>query len=60
MRKPMLKPFKCEFSAPNGVALYLFEDGSWVIENFTDQPANVTLSGRAISVAARGWAKEWK
>lgn len=60
MRKPMLKPLKREFSAPNGVALYLFEDGSWVIENFTDQPANVTLSGRAISVAARGWAKEWK
>ena len=41
IRLHMLQPFKTTFRAPNKVALYLFADGSWVIENFNDQEAAV-------------------
>jgi hypothetical protein len=60
LRSLMLAPFKTTFSAPNQVALYLFHDGSWVIENFTDQPVNTTLNGASLTVAARGWIHRWK
>ncbi|MBE7503528.1 MAG: hypothetical protein HS113_25215 [Verrucomicrobiales bacterium] len=46
--------------APNQVGLYLFTDGSWVIENFNDQPVEVELNGRKLVVEARGWQKLWK
>ncbi len=59
-RSPMLQPFKRSFRAPNQVALYLFSDGSWVIENFNDTEARVELDGRTRSVPPRGWVMEWK
>lgn len=60
LRRPLLAPFHVSFSAPNQVALYLFQDGSWVIENFTDEDAVIRLNDRSLSVPARGWRKQWK
>jgi hypothetical protein len=59
LRQPLLRPFKTRFRAPNQVGLYLFKDGSWVIENFNDQPAEVELNGRKLTVEPRGWQKMW-
>jgi hypothetical protein len=59
IRQPLLKPFGRTFKAPNRVALYLFSDGSWVVENFGDQPATVQLDDVDMEVAARGWRCEW-
>lgn len=60
LREPLLRPFETSLRAPNQVGLYLFTDGSWVIENFNDQPAEVELNRRRIAVEARGWQKLWK
>ena len=60
LRAPLLKPFKATFKAPNRVALYLFEDGSRVVENFTDEPVEVELDGTTRKVGARGWILAWK
>ena len=59
LRAPLLRPLKSSFLAPNQVALYLFGDGSWVVENFNDKPAAVELNGKKITVAARGWVHQW-
>lgn len=59
MRVPLLRPFKTSFRAPAGVALYLFRDGSWVVENFKDEALSVELTGSAQRVAARGWTYQW-
>jgi hypothetical protein len=60
LRKPLLQPFKVAFQAPNKVALYLFRDGSWVVENFQDEPADVQLNGQQLTIPARGWQYQWK
>jgi hypothetical protein len=60
LRASLLKPFQATFTAPNQVALYLFKDGSWVVENFNDGPAQVELNGQAFTVAARAWQYRWK
>ena len=60
LRAPLLKPFRAGLRAPNQVALYLFKDGSWVVENFNDREASVELSGRSFSVSARGWRMQWE
>jgi len=60
LRAPLLRPLKSSFRAPNQVALYLFKDGSWVVENFNDQDASVELNGEKLSVPARGWMYRWK
>jgi hypothetical protein len=59
LRTPLLLPFKATLKAPNQVALYLFRDGSWVVENFTDEAVRAELNGRALTVAARGWQQHW-
>lgn len=59
LREPLLKPFKVNFKAPNGVALYLFKDHSWVIENFNDVPASVEMNGQAMDIEPRGWKYLW-
>src|SRR5208337_3226073 len=53
VRAPLLKAFKASFHAPNRVALYLFTRGGWVIENFNDEPVDVTLNGHPQHIAAR-------
>jgi len=59
LRAWLLRPFKITFRAPNRVALYLFKDGSWVVENFNDQPAAVGLNGQTLNIEPRGWAQRW-
>lgn len=60
LRTPLLAPLKKTFRAPNQVALYLFRDGSWVVENFNDEAANVELNGERLTIAARNWRHLWK
>jgi hypothetical protein len=59
-RKPLLRSVGHHFEAPTRVSLYLFEDGSWVIENFKAEPAAVKLDGTTHTVPARGWVQQWK
>ena len=59
LRAPLLKPFKASFQAPNRVALYLFTHGGSVIENFNDEPVDVTLNGKPVHIAARAWNYRW-
>jgi hypothetical protein len=59
-RRPLLRPVGHTFRAPNKVALYLFGDGSWVIENFNDQPVTVELDGISQIVEPRSWVQHWK
>jgi hypothetical protein len=60
LRAPLLRGLKTNFRAPNQVAFYLFSDGSWVVENFNDQPAEAELNGTKLAVEARNWRHEWK
>ena len=60
IRALLLQPLSTTFRAPNQVGLYLFADGSYVVENFGDQEAAVELNGAAIKVPARGWVTRWK
>ncbi len=60
IRSPLLKPFKVSCRAPARVALYLFKDKSWVVENFNDNPVEVQLNGKALAIPARGWVQRWK
>ena len=60
LRAPLLTPFKVVLSGSNQVALYLFRDTSWVLENFNDRDARIELNGRSLSIPARGWRMEWK
>ncbi len=55
LRRPLLRPFRTDFRAPNGVALYLFNGRRWVVENFTDSPVTVELNGRPLEIPARDW-----
>jgi len=56
----LLHPFKTSFAAPDGVALYLFCDGSWVIENLNDEAVTVELNHKQQSVPGRGWKMRWQ
>jgi hypothetical protein len=60
LRAGLLRPFHASFSAPVGVGLYLFDGGSWVIENFNEVSAQTELNGRRVTVEGRGWVYEWK
>ena len=60
IRTPLLKPLGVAFRGPNRVGFYLFKDGSWVVENFNDDPAAVEVGGAAKTIAPRGWLYEWK
>ena len=60
LREPLLDPLKAAFHAPNRVALYLFEDKSWVVENFNNDEVAVELNGKSLTIPARGWRYEWK
>jgi len=60
IRQPLLAPWARTFKAPNRVAIYLFSDGSWVVENFNDEPVTVQLDGASMEIASRGWLYDWK
>ncbi|MBU4270594.1 MAG: hypothetical protein KKA28_01835 [Planctomycetes bacterium] len=59
LRAAILPSLGHTFRAPNRVALYLFTDGSWVIENFNDKSVDVELDGSSRMIAARGWLLQW-
>jgi len=52
VRGKLLAPFGLEMDAPNKVALYLMGDDCLIVENFNDEPADVTIRF-ARTVAAR-------
>jgi hypothetical protein len=58
-RAQLLRPFKTSFQAPDRVALYLFKDKSWVVENFNDQLVEADLNGKHITLQPRGWQQSW-
>jgi len=60
LRAPLLRPLGHNLRAPNRMGFYPFADGSWVIENFHDEPATVELNGESRQVAPRGWITHWK
>jgi hypothetical protein len=60
LRPSLLAPWKTNFQAPNKVALYLFRDGSWVVENFNDDAVVVELDAAQHHLAPRGWTMQWK
>ncbi len=60
IRQPLLKASGHHFHAPNKVALYIFSDGSWVVENFNDNAVVVQLDGEELQIEARGWKLGWK
>ena len=43
IRDKLLAPFAIRFDAPNKVALYLIGDNCLIVENFNDQPVDVSL-----------------
>jgi len=43
IRNKLLKPFGIKFDAPNKVALYLIGEDCLIVENFNDEPVNVTI-----------------
>jgi hypothetical protein len=60
LRATLLAPFKRSFRAPARVALYLFEDGSWVVENFRNESVRIEVDGVRHAIAGRGWHLNWK
>ena len=60
LRPPLLRPLRATFRAPNQVALYLFRDGSWVVENFNDEAVTVELNHEPQTIPGRGWTYRWK
>jgi hypothetical protein len=59
-RQVLLAPLSVQFKAPNRVGLYLFSDGSWVVENFQDEPVTVQLNGQSLEVGPRDWKSDWR
>ena len=60
LRAALLKPLGAEYRAPGKTGLYLFSDGSRVIENFNDEPVAVEFGGKKETIPARGWSLVWK
>jgi hypothetical protein len=60
LREPLLKPLGVSFRAPARVGFYLFKDGSWVAENFSDDPASIEVGGKPFTVPPRDWLRTWK
>ncbi len=60
LRAPLLRPLKTDLRAPAGVAFYPFRDGSWVLENFRDEPVSAELNGQTQRLTPRGWRQQWR
>lgn len=59
IRAPLLGAVGHKLQGPGKVGLYLFDDGSWVIENFDDRPITARLDGTPHEVAARQWSRSF-
>lgn len=55
IREPLLSPLGVAFQAPSKVALYLFNDGSWLIENFNNKSQEVKFNQKPLEIPSRGW-----
>jgi hypothetical protein len=55
LQQAMLSGTAAGFNAPVKVAFYPFADGSWVVENFNDQPVIAQIESKATEIPARGW-----
>lgn len=53
LRDKLMAPLGMKFDAPNKVSLYLFGDNHFVVENFNDEPADVTLDMTKVSKARK-------
>ena len=53
IRRPLLEALGVHLEAPSGVALYMNDRGG-CLYSFLDQPAKVSLGGRAFELAAHG------
>ncbi|HOW64569.1 MAG TPA: hypothetical protein P5186_18930 [Candidatus Paceibacterota bacterium] len=60
LRATLLAPLHRSFRAPARVALYLFKDGSWVVENFRNESVRIEVDGIRHAIAGRGWHLNWK
>ncbi|MBI5692893.1 MAG: hypothetical protein HZC55_22680 [Verrucomicrobia bacterium] len=60
IRGPLLRPLGVKFTAPHRVGLVWFTDGSWVVENFKDEPVTVEIAGETRTLLARSWAYRWR
>ncbi len=60
LRASLLRALGHSLEAPSRVGFYPFADGSWVIENFSDDVVAVRLDGRSLTISPRGWFYEWK
>ena len=59
LRSQLLPALGATLEGPNKIALYLFQDKSWVLENFNDYPVKVQLNGSPVQIDARGWKYQW-
>jgi len=56
IRNALLKPLGWQFTVPvANVSLFPFSDGSWVVENFGNNTAEVAVNGKSMNVTGRGW-----
>jgi len=59
-RNHLLKALRTSFVAPANVSLYLFNDGSSMVESFLDEEVNITLNGKTQKVPPRSWVPDWR
>jgi len=55
LRRPLLAAVGARLEGPNRIALCLFRDGSFVVQNFNDSAATVRLNGESLALPARSW-----
>ena len=60
IRTAMLRPFDVRFQGPARTALYLFEDGSWIVESFHDVQIHVAINDQPVEIEAHGWFQSWR
>jgi len=60
LRQAMLRPWSMTIRGPNKLGVYVFADGSYVLENFNDEPVRVDFNGVSHNISARDWVQVWK
>lgn len=60
LRRTMLSPWSMTVRGPNKLGVYVYADGSYVLENFNDEPVRVEFNGVQHTIGARDWIQVWK
>ncbi len=60
LRQAMLGPWSITVRGPNKLGVYIFDDGSYVLENFNDQAIRVEFNSIQHDLPARDWVQVWK